>query len=69
MTGGYHSPVDPNAAVYTSVYGLHREISYAYPAGMECEPLGRKFHVAEDTSSLKPPGMQFNTCTPPTHSS
>ncbi len=35
------APADPNAAVYVSVYGFHREISYAYPAGFECEPIGR----------------------------
>lgn len=41
-TLSYSFPGDPNAAVYASVYGFFMEASYAYPAGYECEPIGRK---------------------------
>ena len=36
----YENPSRSNVAMYTTVYGLQREISYAYPAGIECEPIG-----------------------------
>ena len=39
----YDSAREPNAAVYTSVYGFLREISFAYPAGYECEPIGCEY--------------------------
>lgn len=42
-TVSYNSPQDTNAAVYTFVYGFLREISYAFPAGYECEPIGCEF--------------------------
>ena len=41
-TIGYSTPSDPNPGVYAFVYGFLREISFAYPAGYECEPLGCK---------------------------
>ncbi len=39
----YRSPTDPNAVMYASVYGFHRKVSYAYPAGFECKPIASKF--------------------------
>ena len=41
----YSSFRDPNAAVYASAYGFFQEASYAYPAGYECEPIGRTLIV------------------------
>ncbi len=39
----YESPREPNAAMYASIYGFGREHSYAYSAGYQCEPIGRKW--------------------------
>ena len=39
----YNSSRDPNAAVYVSVYGFETEISFAYPAGYECQPFGCEY--------------------------
>ena len=36
---------DTNVALFASIYGFQRKNSYAYPAGYQCEPIGRKFHV------------------------
>ena len=41
-TISYGSSSEPNPGMYASVYGLDREISFAYPAGYECEPIGRE---------------------------
>ncbi len=41
-TISWNSPRDPNVAVYASIYGFNQEISYAYPAGYQCEPIGCK---------------------------
>ena len=34
---------EENPAIYSSIYGFSREVSYAYPAGYQCEPIGREF--------------------------
>ncbi len=39
----FKSDKDPEAAAFAQVYGFGQEISYAYPAGYQLEPIGRKF--------------------------
>ena len=41
-TLSYSTSREANTALYAQVYGFQREISYAYPAGYQCEPIGRK---------------------------
>ena len=50
----YTSEREPNAAVYVSVYGVQRETSFAYPAGYECEPIGREYY----NKHLKPRSLR-----------
>ena len=38
----YESARDSNPGVYASIYGFAQETSYAYPAGYQCEPIGRE---------------------------
>ena len=49
-TISYKSPSSPLATVYATIYGYLRENSYAYPAGFECSPLGRK--LSRDTHNM-----------------
>ena len=38
----YESQREANPGIYVSIYGFVRENSYAYPAGYQCEPIGRE---------------------------
>ena len=42
-TLSYSTSREANTALYAQVYGFQGEFSYAYPAGYQCEPIGRKY--------------------------
>ena len=44
-TISYESLGENNPGVCASIYGFARENSYAFPAGYQCEPIGRKYHA------------------------
>ena len=41
----YESQREANPGIYVSIYGFVRENSYAYPAGYQCEPIGRECNI------------------------
>ena len=59
-TARYTSEREPNAAVYISVYGVLRETSFAYPAGYECEPIGREYTVQSGIISGGGGGIHYS---------
>ena len=45
-TLSYSASREANTALYAQVYGFQREFSYAYPAGYQCEQIGRKYEYS-----------------------